>query len=562
MLDLSKQIVRGTGVGGVQCQLKEKRGVYQAELTNSGQSAKIDEVVICDIPTHFPEESGLYGEGFTMLSQTGGTIGHPVDIGAYTDHRHYKMPMPAEATTVYNVLTISPPGKPTILMGFTTCRRFSGHFNVFRDHIEVVVDTEGLVLAPGESWRLEDFWVDSGNSRQVLFQRFGQRVSEHAGRLRFSAPPTGWCSWQCFGPSVTAHDVQANIETIAKRLPDLKYIQIDDGYQAKTGDWLETGSSFGGGIRQVLSDIRAKGLEPAIWVAPFVATEDSRLFKDHPDWFVRDELGKPLRSDRVTFGGWHKLPWYVLDGTHPGAQKYLTHVFRTMREDWGCTYFKMDAITWGAIKGGHFYDPKATRIEAYHRGMQAIRKGAGEGFLLGCNHPLWPSIGFIDGQRSGMDIERSWPSFSSTAKENLSRAWQNGKLWWNDPDTLLLTGDLPANEYQFHATVILATGGLVLSGDNVPDLKQAMLKTIRKLLPPTGVAAQFQDDSFTVGETVIHDETRVFLLNWSDAPMTKSFHMKHRAEVTDFWNGKVLGQLAGTVTVELAPRSARVLVYK
>jgi len=524
--------------------------------------ARVDEVVICDVPVEMPGDTSLYGEGFTMLSQTGGTIAHPSNIGAYTDHGHYKMAVPAGATTVYNVVALTPPGKPTLLLGFTTCRRFSGHFNIFPNHIEVVIDTEGLTLGKGESWRLEDLMVEVGDSRPQLLRSLGDRIGKTVGRLRFKRPPTGWCSWQCFGPGVTSNDVKANVGAIADKLPELKYVQIDDGYQAKTGDWLETGTSFGGGVRQVLDQIRASGLEPAIWVAPFVATEDSKLFKDHPDWFVQDDQGEPLRSDRVTFGGWHKLPWYVLDGTNPGAQEYLEHVFHTMRTEWGCTYFKMDAITWGAIKGGHFHDPTATRVEAFHRGMDAIRRGAGDGFLLGCNHPMWPSIGYVDAQRSGMDIDRSWDSFSSTARENLSRAWQNGKLWWNDPDTLLLTGNLPANEFEFHASVILATGGLVLSGDDVPKLNMAQIGTIKKLLPPSGVAAQFTDGAFSVGTAVVKGQTRVFLLNWTDKPVTRTFSMKNMAELTDFWSGEKLGVKSGDVQLELPPRSARVLVYR
>ena len=127
--------------------------------------------------------------------------------------------------------------------------------------------------------------------------------------------------------------------------------------------------------RAFLKQIRERGFEPAIWVAPFVAEEKSNVFQQHPDWFVKDADGKPLRSDRVTFGGWRRGPWYVLDGTHPEVQQHFEKFFRMMKRDWGCTYFKLDANFWGAIHGGRFYDPRATRIEAYRRGMQAILRG-------------------------------------------------------------------------------------------------------------------------------------------------------------------------------------------
>ena len=45
-----------------------------------------------------------------------------------------------------------------------------------------------------------------------------------------------------------------------------------------------------------------------------------------------------------------------------------------MRRDWGCTYFKLDANFWGAMHGGRFHDAHATRVEAYRRGMDAIRR--------------------------------------------------------------------------------------------------------------------------------------------------------------------------------------------
>ncbi len=77
------------------------------------------------------------------------------------------------------------------------------------------------------------------------------------------------------------------------------------------GDWLETGAAFGGDVQGVLKQIRERGFEPAIWVAPFIAEEKSHLFQQHPDWFVNDADGKPLRSDRVTFGGWRRGPWYA-----------------------------------------------------------------------------------------------------------------------------------------------------------------------------------------------------------------------------------------------------------
>ena len=49
----------------------------------------------------------------------------------------------------------------------------------------------------------------------------------------------------------------------------------------------------------------------------------------------------------------------------------------------------------------------------------------------------------IHGARSSGDIDRSWRTFSHTARENFHRNWENGRFWWNDPDCVLLDVMLP-----------------------------------------------------------------------------------------------------------------------
>jgi alpha-galactosidase len=535
--------------------------VCRARLVNDGKApVRVKEVVLLDVPHAYPPETHLYGEGFTMLSETTGTLGKPVDMGL-TDRKHYKIPQPEDATTVYGLLTLQPPGGEHALLAFTSCRRFIGRFYVRPKSIQAVLDAEGMTLAPGQAWDLEEFLFGTGGDRNALLADLGERIAHNHPRLRSDPEPTGWCSWYCFGPRVKAEQVLANVEFIAKNVPSLRYVQLDDGYQPAMGDWLETGPGFGGGVRDVLRQIKEKGAEPAIWVAPFIAEKDSHLFREHPDWFIKDDDGRPLSADRVTFQGWRRGPWYALDGTHPEVQKHLEGLFRTLRRDWGCTYFKLDANFWGAMHGGKFHDPNATRIEAYRRSMEAVLRGSGDAFILGCNHPIWPSFGLVHGSRSSGDIKRVWTTFAHTARMNLSRNWQNGRLWWNDPDCVVLTGNLPDDEYLFHATAVYATGGMLLSGDDLTKIGPERLAMLRKLLPPTGTAAEFEDDSLRVGHVRLKDRTVVCLLNWDEQPRALSFKLPGTCRVTDFWTGESLGRREGTVEAKDVPKhSARLLV--
>jgi alpha-galactosidase len=233
-----------------------------------------------------------------------------------------------------------------------------------------------------------------------------------------------------------------------------------------------------------------------------------------------------------------------------------------MRTEWGCTYFKLDANFWGAIHGGRFHDPRATRIEAYRRGMQAVLEGTGDAFVLGCNHPIWPSMGLIHGSRSSHDIKRDWKRISDTARQNLMRNWQNGRLWWNDPDAVVLTGTLPENEFRFHATAIYASGGMILSGDDLTTIGLPRLEMLRKLQPPTGVAARFPDDALQVGVMDLPDRRAYCLLNWGDTPRTLSFTLGGPHDVRELWTNEDLGRRTGTVSVSIGARDGRVLVAR
>ncbi len=543
--------------------LHEWDGRYaRPRLVNEGtRPARIREVILASYAHGLPSDSELYGEGFTMLSQTGGTLAEPADIGFFTDRDHYRIPEPPDATTVYSLLMLTPPSGSHHLWAFTSCHRFSGAFRLREGHLDIVVDTENLVLEPGQSWSLEELVYDHGDDRNAMLDRLAERINRQHPPRRGHAIPTGWCSWYCFGPDVTAQQIRDQIPVIKQEFPGLRFVQIDDGYQPEMGDWLITQPDFGEEFDVLCRAIHAEGLGVGIWVAPFVAGEDSQLFREHPEWFIRDEQGQPLRSDRVSFGGWRLAPWYALDGTHPEAQAFLEGLFRELRERYKGTYFKLDANYWGTLHGGQLHDPNATRIEAYRRGMEAILRGAGDSFILGCNHSMWPSLGLIDGSRCSMDIVASGDDMLKASRECFYRDWQHGTLWFNDPDVILLSGDVTEQDRRFRSTVLYATGGMMIAGDDLAAMKPSEKRMLAKLIPPTGVAARFEDTNFNIGRVELPQGRKALcLFNWSDGPLDISVELRGRYRITDVWSEEDLGMHTDRVTIEaMPPRSARLL---
>ena len=214
-------------------------------------------------------------------------------------------------------------GGDTHAYAFTSCARFSGRFQIRDSTVQAIVDCEGLTIEPGGSWPLEELMVASGSDRSALLNQVAARLAKNhkvarpfRGRGRGDAPstpPTGWCSWYCFGPNVTAQQVLDNLDVIAKAMPSLKYIQIDDGYQPAMGDWLETGAAFGGSVRTVLA-----------WPSPSVTALVCERVPPPPltaNETVPPTTGLLLASRSWTWRAGTPLPAFVRPGTESGPYR-------------------------------------------------------------------------------------------------------------------------------------------------------------------------------------------------------------------------------------------------
>jgi len=291
-------------------------------------------------------------------------------------------------------------------------------------------------------------------------------------------------------------------------------------------------------MKDICLNIRKEGFEPAMWVAPFIASEKSRVFKNNPGWFIKDENGAPLCAEKVTFRGWRDAPWYFLDPTHPEAIEYIKNVFRIMKHEWKVDYFKLDANCWGALPFGVRFNNDVTSVEAYRIGMEALWEVCGEDtYLLGCNAPLWPSLGVVNGMRITNDIDRNIGSIKALSMQCFYRNWMHDRLWINDPDCLVQVGmktgimasfSLKAKKtekrneneamYRYAAAFIRASGGMVLSGDRLYSLSKYDIGILMKLIGSERTAAKFNGD-YSVGTIETEQYTDYLLFNESKETM-------------------------------------------
>ncbi|WP_461475450.1 glycoside hydrolase family 36 protein [Microbacterium sp. HJ5] len=506
-------------------------------LENRGSHpVRVDEVTLASTTHDFSPASPAYGESFQMLCHYEGTLGSRETVGGYADMAHYRLPEPEGCFVAYGTLVVDASPGESHLFAFTTCERFSGQVRASASHIEFVLLLEGTVLGPGERVPLEKVLYVQAPNRSAALDILAEQLPPRPGGEARSIP-TGWCSWYWYWDEVVEEDVARNVDAIAQRHLPLSLVQVDDGYEAALGDWLIP-KEDGGSMAEAAEQWRRRGFEPAIWLAPFIAEASSRVFREHPDWFVRDLSGGPWRSGDNTFAGWRNPPWFVLDVTHPDALRYITDCFRTMRHEWGIRYFKLDALVWGALPWGVRHDPTVTSVQSYRAGMTAIRSAIGaDSFLLGCNAPIWPSFGLVDGMRVTGDVDRDWSTFRSLTAEGFGRLWQNGRLWINDPDCFVVKNQgknvLTTAQFRYHMSYVLAMGGSLFSGDDVARFTEADVAAVTKLLATPGVVARRDPDGVIRGTT--RDGRRLeFLFNPTDS--TATFDVLEEAD--DFWTGE------------------------
>jgi alpha-galactosidase len=301
--------------------------------------------------------------------------------------------------------------------------------------------------------------------------------------------PTGWCSWYQYRAGVTEADVVENLDAIAAADLPVEVVQIDDGWQAGPGDWLNESDRFTS-LAALARRIRDQGRRAGIWVAPFLVGARSDVAVANPSWLV---AGPHSPADAGFNWG---QPLHALDTTHPGAVAYLHEVFGRLR-GYGFDYFKLDFLYAGAIDGQRA--DGTTPLAAYRAGLELIRDAVGaQGYLLGSGAPLLPSVGLVDAMRISADISTTYatddhdpsrPSQFGATLSTVERAFQHGRFWVNDSDCLLARPEMERRE-EWAATVE-RYGGLRVSSDRIADLDDWGMATTRRLLSSTPLPTPF-----------------------------------------------------------------------
>jgi alpha-galactosidase len=129
-----------------------------------------------------------------------------------------------------------------------------------------------------------------------------------------------------------------NIVKEASRLGVDMFV-MDDGWFGKRdsdnsglGDWFVNEKKLKGGLNKLVEKVKAYGMKFGIWFEPEMVSEDSSLYRTHPDWAIQIPNRKPTRSRNQL----------VLDITRQDVRDYLFKVISDVLSSADISYVKWD----------------------------------------------------------------------------------------------------------------------------------------------------------------------------------------------------------------------------
>ncbi len=160
------------------------------------------------------------------------------------------------------------------------------------------------VLAPGETFTApEAVMVFSGSGLGEMSRRFHRLYRNHLcrGKYKTAERPVLLNSWE----AAYFHFTGEQILRLGRQAAELgvDMLVLDDGWFGKRdsdesglGDWSVNEEKLGMSLASLAERINGMGLKFGLWMEPECVSEDSSLYRSHPDWAFRVPGRKPVRG--------------------------------------------------------------------------------------------------------------------------------------------------------------------------------------------------------------------------------------------------------------------------
>ena len=404
--------------------------------------------------------------------------------------------------------------------------------------------TENIPLKD-EFIKLPDLFIYYGNQPFGAMQNLAWSISEQNQARRDTATNYFWTSFQDFRTSFSFKYLLEQLQALDEIKPaiPLRTIQVGSGY-CIPGDWLDNNNLWPKSMDSVAREIFSRRYRAGIYVAPFVAHEKSRIFRNHPRWILKDKDDNPIVMDQDADG---KL--YALDLNHDDVKNHISKVFRNFLE-MGFTYYELDHLDWGLQDSSELPRTKKIKssVQALRAIMNIIREAVGAGSFITANRaPYSPLIGLVDAVRIEKDQAWKWEEQTTghIIEESFNTQYFNNVFWQNDPDVVFLRDykcDFTPNEQKSLALWVAFMGGSVGISDNFKIMESEKLQLWRFLEPstrPQSAILPFWGNN-VINKVAVRRYKKVnawsvLILNDTDEIVTESYLLSDLIGLKDAW---------------------------
>lgn len=338
-----------------------------------------------------------------------------------------------------------------------------------RNHTIVNVDIEGFEA--NKDFVLFDFDIANGPIEKLKEKYFP--------KLEIIKKIVGWNTWyinkEKITESIFLNEMQA---ARASNLP-IDVMQLDDGYQRKTGDWLEFAAGFKNGLDTIIATGNTNKQRIGLWLAPFIATKCSNLFKHHPDYFLTNNKGKLVKAGyNIAWGGF----FYVLNIENPKVRTHIKNILIHYSK-LGISFFKLDFIYAVCVQPAAGQSRKQLLCAA----IQLVNECIGQHQIIWCGAPICNNYPTDNYFRIGPDNDSTWdnifqkqllnnerPSTKNGIINAISRSHLNQSYFLNDTDVYFFEKNTALNHNQSVAlmTIVSLFSQVIMSSMSIHEYQK------------------------------------------------------------------------------------------
>ncbi|MBR2524313.1 MAG: alpha-galactosidase [Clostridiales bacterium] len=227
-------------------------------------------------------------------------------------------------------------------------------------------------LEPGSSFESpEEIMTFSASGFNNMSHNFHDFINTHVvrGEWKERLRPILLNSWEAAYFKIS-EDKLVSIARRAKKI-GIELFVMDDGWfgqrnddTSSLGDWYANTKKLPNGVKGLCNKIRDIGMDFGIWVEPEMISENSELFRSHPEWAVRI-------PDKAHSKGRNQM---ILDLTRDDVQRFIITMMTDLLSSCEISYVKWDMnrtftdVYSAALPG----DRQGEMIHRYYMGLYHV----------------------------------------------------------------------------------------------------------------------------------------------------------------------------------------------